>query len=392
MYSFKPFVFDQHDIKRSEVLRSKSDSKVCCDDKYLYCYSTYNIDTPEGFEDIAVEAWKFNLLTHSWTPLIHQETHVIDNSFEVGSIFEEGKLILLLKADTSPQFFYLSHWDLKTNELNIRKINRPLPKMGFDPNFFCHNLHLYAIGSQSKILYQRTANGPYKFFYIYDVLKMDLISKKWDIVYLCPDSDPFDWDRNPQYGEIFAFDGKKIYVFDTDESSQQPLISRRIFAFDLNCKQWNEMEVQKDLETEPGIPCMHGSYSFAQYKDAKGDVNIILTGGNINETSCNEIWRLNLATLQWTCISKFGVLPYRMRNHVAAIGPSGKMYVFDGMVEKGSGEVENTSIFSAWVTIPKLKEMAWEAVLFYNKELKEKSRTELIIRGYPPMFVERLTN
>ncbi|CAD6235161.1 GSCOCG00007839001-RA-CDS [Cotesia congregata] len=392
MYKFKPFAFDQHEIKRSEILRSKSDTKINCDDKYLYSYSTYSVDTPEGLEDIAVEAWKFHLLTHRWTPLQNVETQLVDNSFEAGSIFDDGKLILLLRAETSPQFFYLLHWDLRINELNIRKINRPLPKMGFDPKFVCHSFHFYAIGSQSKVFFQRTDDAPHKYFNIYDVLKMDLITKKWEFVYLCPESDPFDWEKDNHYGDIFAFDGKKIYVLDSDESSEEPLISHRIFAFDLDLKQWDELQVKGDLGNDTRIPRMHGGFSITQYRDDKGDVNVILTGGEIDEYSCNEMWRLNLTNLQWTCLSKFEVLPYRMRNHVAAITPFGKMYLFDGLVEDEVGEVENTSIFSAWVSIPKLEEIAWEAVLFYFKEIKERPKTELIIRGYPEKFVERLTN
>lgn len=222
MYKFKPFVFHQYDIKRSEIFRSKSDTKINCDDKYLYTYSTY--DTPGDFQDIAVEAWKFHLLTHRWSPLQNVETQLIDNSFEAGSTFDDGKLILLLRAETSPQFFYLLHWDMRINELNIRKINRPLPKMGFDQKFVCHSFYFYAIGSWSKVLIQRTDDGPHKYLKIYDVLKMDLITKKWEFVYLCPESDPFDWDKKNYYGDIFAFDGKKIYVLDIDFSSEEPYI------------------------------------------------------------------------------------------------------------------------------------------------------------------------
>lgn len=115
---------------------------------------------------------------------------------------------------------------------------------------------------------------------------------------------------------------------------------QRILSFDLETKQWDEMEVQRDLESKPGIPFDRGDYSIIQYKDEKGDINVILAGGETDKFLCNDIWRLNLRTLQWTCVSKFaGVLPYRMRNHVAAITPAGKMYLVDGWVVEKRGEV-----------------------------------------------------
>lgn len=107
----------------------------------------------------------------------------------------------------------------------------------------------------------------------------------------------------------------------------------------MDSKQWDELQVKGDLGNDPRIPRMHGGFSITQYRDDKGDVNVILTGGEIDEYSCNEMWRLNLTKLQWTCLSKFEALPYRMRNHVAAVTPFGKMYLFDGLVEDEAGEV-----------------------------------------------------
>jgi len=48
------------------------------------------------------------------------------------------------------------------------------------------------------------------------------------------------------------------------------------------------------------------------------------------------------------------------------------------------------AVYSAWLTIPKLSEICWEALNYYWEDLKDASPDELLSMGIPLKFVQRL--
>lgn len=49
-------------------------------------------------------------------------------------------------------------------------------------------------------------------------------------------------------------------------------------------------------------------------------------------------------------------------------------------------------IHSVWLTIPKLSEICWEALNFYDPTLKNRSQKDLLSIGVPLKFVQKLEN
>lgn len=76
--------------------------------------------------------------------------------------------------------------------------------------------------------------------------------------------------------------------------------------------------------------------------------------------------------------------------HAACVSRYGELSYFGGLtsVEPNS---RTRKLFSVWIDIPPLKEMAWRALLFYGK-LKNKSDAELAAFGLPAFFRQRLRN
>lgn len=109
-------------------------------------------------------------------------------------------------------------------------------------------------------------------------------------------------------------------------------------------------------------------------------------GGNNQQGILNDFWRLELSTLQWKCIRK-NALPIPIYQHSVALTKDGKLYVFGG-IEKGSEIERSNQIYAAWIHVPKLFEMAWEAFLHYFPHCA--TRNTLNNLQIPNHFVNRI--
>lgn len=122
--------------------------------------------------------------------------------------------------------------------------------------------------------------------------------------------------------------------------------------------------------------------------DAQDDIHVFISGGFDGEFVFDDLWRLELSTMQWTFID-YCVFPRPLYFHSASVSPAGKMSVFGGIY--GGEDMERSSdIYSIWVCVPRLSEMCWEALLHYNPLISMCPRDKLIDIGLPKRFVHRL--
>lgn len=85
-------------------------------------------------------------------------------------------------------------------------------------------------------------------------------------------------------------------------------------------------------------------------------------------------------------------IPIAVYFHAACVTPHGELSYFGGLTSVGPNS-RTRKLFSVWIDIPPLKEMAWRALLFYdNQKLKNKSDTELAEFGLPHTYRQRLRN
>ena len=52
--------------------------------------------------------------------------------------------------------------------------------------------------------------------------------------------------------------------------------------------------------------------------------------------------------------------------------------------------VRTDAVHSVWLTIPKLSEICWQALIHYCPDLRHKSQDELLHMGIPLKFVQRI--
>lgn len=170
-------------------------------------------------------------------------------------------------------------------------------------------------------------------------------------------------------------------------------------VFDLETKEWEKVQTIGDPNCEDvvenqGYPAprrCHGSVQVPE--DETQGPEVIISGGFDGMRIFSDIWKLNLHTLQWTNLKEKLVTPLYF--HSTSVSPCGKMFIFGGICEIFNDDedfftVRTNEIFSIWVKIPKLSEICWDAMLFYNSELGSHDKSKLLNSGVPIQFVERI--
>lgn len=215
-------------------------------------------------------------------------------------------------------------------------------------------------------------------------------------------------DPKGRYRHEIAYDDNFIYVFGGG-TSEEAYDLETIPAFDLKHNKWIQIKTKPDPKVRaPGYPEPRKCHSCIQYNTDDG-IEVVITGGYYDDQKFfNDIWKLNLRTFQWT-IFQSTTLPYPLYFHDAATSGNGLMYIFGG-IKIINRNVNNTSnnnynnnnintnsstssrtndIHRMWVTIPKLSEICWDALLFYNPSIPNLERSYLLQSGIPSKYVER---
>ena len=115
-----------------------------------------------------------------------------------------------------------------------------------------------------------------------------------------------------------------------------------------------------------------------------------MCGGFHEKHVFGDAWQLDISTMQWT---RFKMkLPLPVSWHAMTVTDEGKMVVFGGEVEHNlNGYSRKTDrVFSAWLTVPSLRSIAWEAVCHYQPSIATLPLTTLLEEGVPKECVEIL--
>lgn len=84
---------------------------------------------------------------------------------------------------------------------------------------------------------------------------------------------------------------------------------------------------------EKGFPEPRRCHGLVQYKDEiTGSLLAVLSGGYNGAIVFNDIWRLDLRSLQWVCLNIN--LPRPTYFHSTTLTPSGQMYTFGGIIKE----------------------------------------------------------
>ncbi|XP_008558677.1 kelch domain-containing protein 10 homolog isoform X1 [Microplitis demolitor] len=398
MYVFKPFVLTEINNKDRIKPSARRWPNIVNNDKYLYLYcGTTRLenddkekDPGDDFDDSDGEVsdeesfsteytvkylqdmWEFNLATETWRCL-PDRSYPSDDENIIGVGLNESTIVATTQGVNNENNVYV--YDLIDNTKDVKiKLIQEWPSRLFCFNLISHENYFYTV-----------AYGEYGI----NVFKLDYGTGSWTrIDRQCLNS----FTEVLPFGEFnTAFDGK-IFVFIVDDWRQdhrKPI--KKTVAFDLEKRQWEDIETIGD--DGKNYPEFRTGFNLCQYTDPDtGEVNVILTGGVADTKYYDDVWRLNLHTLQWTCLNKFGsVLPIPITDHAATITDNGKLYVFGGITGTQDDKfIRVDALYSTWLRIPRLTDICWEAVIYYYGDLSTKSDEEFKKMGLPPKFVKSI--
>ena len=134
--------------------------------------------------------------------------------------------------------------------------------------------------------------------------------------------------------------------------------------------------------------------SCVHFRDEYNNIIVCIFGGCFkNNTSLDDLWKLNLTTLQWTKVqySSKNCGNLKVYFHSAAVTTYGRMFVFGGVSGKGPNLKRHNNLYSIWLQIPKLSEICWQALRHYApSQLKVSNFENLKKFGIPSQFLLRL--
>ena len=112
-------------------------------------------------------------------------------------------------------------------------------------------------------------------------------------------------------------------------------------------------------------------------------------GGHDFDQVRGDIWQLDLSTMQWTKLKM--KLPLPVYAYAMTVTDEGKMVMFGGVAEGDEDhEMYTDRVFSAWLTMPSLRSMAWEAVCHYQPNIATLPLATLLEEGVPKECVKML--
>ncbi|XP_044584890.1 kelch domain-containing protein 10 homolog isoform X2 [Cotesia glomerata] len=391
MYVFKPFVFDEHLPNSIAKPEGRTKSKIRCDGKNLYIYSGKDplvMDYRELADDhifVATkpefrEIWMYNLPSQQWKLLGNEKCLPDINDKVFGTIFESNYLVICsirvpFNDAPSSRKCRLHICNLSDESVLVQGTSGEIPYPSFANNLIRHKKYFFTVGVTRDL------------DNFSDVYRLNMENGVWNAVYRCRELDPNEpLGRN---GHTLVYDGKMIYIFggSTDSPGLDAFIFTKLSAFDLEKYRWTTVDTIGDKESMPHFPTAREDFGVTQYTHPNsGEINVIISGGTVDHNDAfDDVWQLNLTSLKWTCLEKFGTaLPHSVDSHSMSVSPTGKLFTFGGFIadEKAHGSCSST-LHSAWLTIPKLTEICWEALFFYYPDLKSMTDKEINALGIP---------
>ncbi|XP_075217092.1 scruin like at the midline [Lycorma delicatula] len=398
IYSFKPYKFvkclpvtSRSNNNGQQIPIPRSGHRIACDNVNLYSYGGFNPKVSPGdrrtendedwdnYKPLFREVWKLNLASRIWTKL--SCAHIPD-VLASNAVTLAGNVLMVFGGTGVPFGAHCSNdlylCDLsKQNNLSFTfvKASGDVPSPRYGQAIVFHNKYLYTVG------------GTTGYEYSLDIHCLDLQSKVWEQIYVCNTG----CEEPPgRYRHELAFDGNRIFVLGGG-TAEVAYGFEVIPSFNLMIRGWESIKTVPDSEHK--YPLARRCHSCVQFSDIDDKLYAYIIGGYNKYMVFKDVWRLDLTTFQWNKLCDS--YPYPIYFHTSAITPNGKVYTFGGNANfnpSDSVSCRTADVYAMWVTIPKLKEICWEALLFYSNNLHMYSDSFLFNSGIPSEFIQRINN
>ncbi|XP_050426244.1 kelch domain-containing protein 10 homolog [Adelges cooleyi] len=388
-YTFKPLVFEKQKSVSNDIPdlpHTRIDHGIACNDEYLYYYRYCSYEAPGLEGDLLPNKgclWKFNLVTCQWKNL---RSRHLSRVLSYSSIILSGNLIIIYGgtgvrfSNYCPYNIYIGNLLGEYTEEGIvfEEINctNGIPRIGYGQSIVLNGRYIYTVNGLSG--FQREA----------DVYRFDISTKKWEILsdgkgILQDFEEKYKYELAYYNQCIFTFGGSNVHINSTTNFLNTFMT---VHVFDLTTKTWRYLDTKPDQQsTTPGYPENRINHGWVQCPTHTQ--NVYLLGGYDKFNFMKDVWCFNLSTFQWRNLSMCSI-PKPTFFLSAAMSRYGHLYYYNGLVSLrclSTRRLEpQNHVYTTWVRVPQLKEMCWDAILFYfRKNLLKLNEEDLRKLGLP---------
>ena len=153
-------------------------------------------------------------------------------------------------------------------------------------------------------------------------------------------------------------------------------------TYNIDTNSWTVTSTLPDLNTHR-YPLGRAAFGCTQYEHY-----LIIGGGRnysaVHSQALDDVWILDLVTSRWRCLPLR--LPMTFFFHTLTVSATGTLYLFGGVNDDRRYGV----LYEAPLCMQKLAELCWKTFTKHVRNLHKLKRTDLLARGVPREYVNRL--
>jgi len=394
MYTFHLFQFKEVGPIEGPSPKPRSGHRIVYHKGKIYSFGGFNpavdgadpdLEGDEYWQDskpLFKELWELNLTTRRWTKsqMKGDIPEQLASHTAVAHPCHPG--VMLVYGGTGAPFGLTTSNTVVACQLETQQFSKLAVADG--PG---HPMPLYGqavITDQEQGLFY-TVGGTSGFNYFMDVNVLDLRSSPpaWQSLYRLSGLDD---EPEARYRHELCLHHNKLFVlgggtsFSADRFEELP-------TFDLAEKRWTYTRTKPDSSATID----NSDDGFPEARRCHGTVQVgnhaFVVGGYDGDDVFGDAWRLDLVTLQWRRLRI--ELPLPVYFHAVTVSGEGKMVMFGG-VDSIEQNTRTNKVFTAWLTVPSLRAMAWEAVCHYTPHIAKLPKAALLAEGVPSGCLETL--
>ncbi|XP_041977708.1 kelch domain-containing protein 10 homolog [Aricia agestis] len=387
-YIFEPFKVIKVKSRGTSLPRARSGHRIVCDDTNIYCFGGYNPSLPLNRRNMSnptwtpdrplfKELWSYCIASRKW-----KEHKVIENmpdELASNAMCMSGRNLMIFGGTGAPFGNKCSNdlitWRAAAGDakFQVLEVTGTRPPGQYGQSIICYDGYFYTIGG---------TNG---FAYSCDIFRLNLQTLEWEPMFVGTGQEGEPLGR---YRHEIARLGNKLYILGGG-TGDWAFELKEVPMFDLDTKSWTIQATKSDDSLrDNSAPLPRKCHSAVQVNTPNG-VQVFVVGGTDGHSVFDDIWRLDIASMQWRLMRK-SVLPYPLYFHSSTVTSYGCMYIFGGIESKEFAASRNNILYKMWLCIPKLSEICWEALLASYPSLDQVSQENLINIGIPRHFIHRL--
>lgn len=219
IYEFIPYRVEKikcriNNTQNSSIFpTARSGHRAVCTEGNLYSLGGFNPEHRRNFArrrrrrpstSLFQELWRFNFATKQWELCLNCEAKDMPEELASNAVTLKNDALIAFGGtaypfgETCSNQCYVFTVDKPIISVIRLKVDGELPTAQYGPAIFIHDNYLYTIG------------GTTGFEFSCDVYRLNLITKKWESVYICKSEE--NGDPSGRYRHEIVYSGKLLYI------------------------------------------------------------------------------------------------------------------------------------------------------------------------------------